>query len=119
MPLPKAIRRLTPDAVRESVLLRAVGVGTGLIPPRTMHTDAESALLARLAAGRSRAVEIGVYEGSSAVVLARALPPDATLHLIDPFTANATLRPGQSGTERATRRVVERAARARGGPALH
>ncbi len=116
MPLPKSIRRLTPESVRESVTLRAIGVGTGLIPPRTMHSEAESALLARLAIGRRRAVEIGVYEGSSAVVLTRALPVAAELHLIDPFTANATLRPGQSGTERATRRVVGRAVRERGGP---
>lgn len=115
--LPKAVRRLTPDRVRESVLLRALAVGSGAIPPRTMHSPAESALLAELAAGRERLVEIGVYEGSSAVVLARAAAPGATLHLIDPFTGTA-LRPGQRGTERATRRVVSRAARERGGPRL-
>jgi predicted O-methyltransferase YrrM len=80
-----------------------------------MHTPDEAALLARLAAGRRRAVEIGVYEGSSAVVLAASLPPDATLHLVDPFTGNA-LRAGWRATEGATRRVVARAVRERGGP---
>ena len=115
MPLPKAIRRLTPDRVRESVLLRALAVGSGLIPPRTMHSPAESALLGELAAGRRTLVEIGVYEGSSAAVLARSAPAEATLHLIDPFT-NTALRPGQRGTEAASRRVVGRVARERGGP---
>lgn len=82
-----------------------------------MHTAAESALLAALAAGRRTLVEIGVYEGSSAVVLAGAAPLDATLHLIDPFT-NTALRPGQRGTETATKRVVARAARRHGGPRI-
>jgi hypothetical protein len=54
-----------------------------------------------------------VYEGSSAVVLAGALPADATLHLIDPFGENPTLLPGWAGVEAATRRVVGRAARRR------
>jgi hypothetical protein len=48
------------------------------------------------------------------VVLAGALPADATLHLIDPFGENPTLLPGWAGVERATRRVVGRAARRRG-----
>jgi predicted O-methyltransferase YrrM len=74
-----------------------------------MHSIAESAMLAELARGRRSVVEIGVYEGSSAVVLCEALEPDATLHLVDPFSENA-LRPGWRGTESATRRVVERAA---------
>ena len=117
MSLPLAVRRLTPDRVRESVLLRALAVGSGLIPPRTMHSEAESALLAELAAGRRRLVEIGVYEGSSAIVLARAAPPEATLHLVDPFV-NTALRPGQRGTKHATRRVVRRAVAGRAGPKL-
>ena len=115
MALPKAVRRLTPDRVRHNVRLRALAVGSGLIPPRTMHSPRESALLAELADGRRTVVEIGVYEGSSAIVLCRAMPVDGTLHLIDPFTGNA-LRPGQRGTEAATRRVVARAAAERGGP---
>jgi len=117
MALPKALRRLTPDVLRHDVRLRALAVGSGAIPPRTMHTRAEAALLAGLAAGRRRAVEIGVYEGSSALLLCRALPRDATLHLIDPFTNNA-LRPGWRATEGATRRVVARAAARHGGPRI-
>lgn len=119
MPLPQAVRRFAPDRLRYSVRLRALAVGSGLVPPRSMHSAAESALLAELASGRKTAVEIGVYEGSSAVVLADALPADATLHLVDPFGANSTLLPGWAGVEGATRRVVGRAARRRGaGPRL-
>ena len=80
-----------------------------------MHSDAEAALLARLAPGRRTVVEIGTYEGSSAVVFARAMDADATLHLIDSYEGNALLF-GWKGTERATRRVMERATRERGGP---
>ena len=103
MPLPKAIRRLTPDPLRHDVRLRAIGVGSGLIPPRLMHTREEADLLADLAAGRRTAVEIGVYEGSSALVLARALPVDAVLHLIDPFVDSRGLATGWRGTAWATR----------------
>ena len=118
MPLPKAIRRLTPDRLRHDVRLRALGVGSGLIPPRLMHTGPEADLLAELSADRRTAVEIGVYEGSSALVLARSLPVDAVLHLIDPFVDSRGLAAGWRGTAWATRRVVDRAVRARGGPTV-
>jgi hypothetical protein len=118
VPLPKAIRRLTPDRVRHDVRLRALGLGSGLIPPRLMHTRPEADLLAELAAGRRTAVEIGVYEGSSALVLARALPVDAVLHLIDPFVDSRGLAAGWRGSAWATRRVIERSVRQRGGPTV-
>lgn len=115
MPLPKALRRLTPDSLRDDPRLRAVAVGAGLIPPRTMHSDGESALLERLAAGRRRVVEVGVYEGASAIRFVRVLGGDAELHLIDPFGEHPTaLRPGARATAGATKRVVARAAAARG-----
>ncbi len=119
MPLPKAIRRMAPDRVRDDPRLRALAVGTGVIPPRTMHSADEAALLAELARGRRRVVEIGVFEGSSAIVLCDVLEPGAELHLIDPFghQPNA-LREGAAATEWATRRVVERAARRMSGPRL-
>jgi predicted O-methyltransferase YrrM len=81
-----------------------------------MHSDGEAALLRELAAGRRRVVEIGVYEGSSAVVLCDVLGREAELHLIDPFGHHsAALPPGWGATERASKRVVARAARG-GGP---
>jgi predicted O-methyltransferase YrrM len=118
MPLPKAIRRLTPDRIRHDVRLRALAVGTGVIPPRKMHTEPEADLLGELADGRRHAVEIGVYEGSSTLVLARHLPADAVLHLIDPFIDSSGLFAGWRGTAWATRRVVEGAVRRHGGPTL-
>src|SRR4051812_24951900 len=114
--LPQALRRAVPTRVRDDVRLRAVAVGAGLIPPRTMHSAAERSLLQRLARGVQRVVEIGVYEGSSAVAICEVLGPEAELHLIDPFGHHPTALPaGWGATERASRRVVARAAR-RGGP---
>jgi predicted O-methyltransferase YrrM len=119
MPLPKALRRLTPGRVRDDPRLRAVAVGTGVIPPRTMHSAQEAALLAEGARGRCRVVEIGVFEGSSAVVLCDVLEPSAELHLVDPFGHHPdALREGHAATEWATRRVVARAARRSSGPSV-
>ena len=98
--------------------LRALSVGSGLIPPRLMHTQAEADLLGELAAGRRAAVEIGVYEGSSALVLVRHLPQDAVLHLIDPFVDSRGLAAGWRGSAWASQRVVDRAVRERGGPTV-
>ena len=82
-----------------------------------MHSAGEAALLADLARGRRRVVEIGVFEGSSAVVLCDVLDPGAELHLIDPFGHQpSALREGAAATEWATRRVVERAASGRAAP---
>lgn len=116
MPLPRALRRLAPDRLRDDPRLRAPAVGSARVPPRTMHTEAEAGLLRSLARGAERVVEIGVCEGSSALVLLRALAPPATLHLVDPFGHQpGALRAGWAATAGATRRVVARAA-AGGGP---
>lgn len=112
VPLPKGLRLVTPDAIRDDVRVRALALGAGLIPPRTMHTAGEAALLGRLAANRRSAVEIGVYEGSSALVLVRSLPRDAVLHLIDPFVDSRGLAVGWRGSAWASRRTVARAAKA-------
>jgi predicted O-methyltransferase YrrM len=115
VPLPQALRRAVPDRLRDDPRLRAVAVGAGLIPPRTMHSAAERALLQRLARGAGRVVEIGVYEGSSAVALCEVLGSGAELHLIDPFGHHPTALPaGWGATEAASRRVVARAARGDG-----
>jgi predicted O-methyltransferase YrrM len=82
-----------------------------------MHSPNEAELLAELASGQRTVVEIGVYEGSSALVLCRALSPDADLHLIDPFVDESgwALPAGWGASASATRRVVARA----GGPRVH
>ena len=116
--LPKSVRRLAPVRLRDDPRVRAAAVGLGLIPPRTMHTAAEGQLLRELAHGQRHVVEIGVYEGSSALALLDALDADATLYLIDPFGHQpGALRAGWAATERTTRRVVTRAAAALDGRA--
>src|SRR3954451_12966097 len=115
--LPQALRRAVPERVRDDVRLRALAVGAGLIPPRTLHSDAERALLQELARDAARVVEIGVYEGASAAALCAAMRPDAELHLIDPFGHHPTALPaGWGAIEQASRRVVARAAHRHDGP---
>lgn len=110
--LPQTARWLVPERVRHDVRLRALSVGLGLIPPRAMHSTEEAALLARLAAGSRVVVEIGVYEGGSAVQVLRDMPADGELHLIDPFGKQPGALPRDwAATEWATRRAVARAAR--------
>ena len=120
MPLPKGLRSRTPNALRDNPRLRALALGAGLIPPRTMHAPEEAALLAQLADGQRTVVEIGVFEGSSSIVLCNTLGEDADLHLIDPFVDESgwALPAGWGASASATRRVVERAAR-ESGPRLH
>jgi predicted O-methyltransferase YrrM len=110
--LPRPLRRLTPNRLRDDVRLRALSVGLGLIPPRTMHSDQDARVLAGAAREARRALEIGVYEGSSAIALCAVLPAGAELHLVDPFGRHPDALPsGWGATEWATRRAVGRAAR--------
>jgi len=105
---------MTPERLRDDVRLRALAVGAGLIPPRTMHSAEDARVLLDAAHGARRVVEIGVYEGSSAVVLCEALGSDAELHLVDPFGRHPDALPsGWGATEWATRRAVARALRRR------
>lgn len=116
MQLPHLLRRATPAGLKHNVRLRAVAVGSGLIPPRAMHSGDEAALLQRLCKGRRRVVELGVYEGGSAALLAGWMDAGSDLHLVDPFGEHPDALPaGWGALEAATRRVVARAARRRSG----
>jgi predicted O-methyltransferase YrrM len=119
--LPQALRRQTPTRVRDDVRLRALALGLGLIPPRTMHSAEDARVLLDAARGARSVVEIGVYEGASALALLAILDRDAELHLIDPFGSRPDALPsGWAANEWATRRAVARARRRRrGGPAIH
>jgi MMP 1-O-methyltransferase len=113
--LPQALRSLTPTRLRDDVRLRALAVGLGLIPSRTMHSAADVRVLLDAARGARRAVEIGVYEGASALALYDTLAPGAELHLIDPFGSHPDALPrGWGASEWATRRSLARAVRRRG-----
>jgi predicted O-methyltransferase YrrM len=117
-PLPARLRGLTPDRLRDDPRLRALALGLGVIPPRAMHSDADVALLLDAARGARRVVEIGVYEGGSALALCAALAPGAELHLVDPFGRRPDALPsGWGASEWATRHVVARAVRRRGAQA--
>jgi hypothetical protein len=109
---------MAPRRLRDDVRLRALTVGLGLVPPRTMHSAADASILSSLARSARRTVEIGVYEGSSALVLCDALSDTAELHLIDPFGRHRDALPaGWGATEWATRRVLRHAV-ARDGPRI-
>jgi predicted O-methyltransferase YrrM len=113
--LPQTLRSLAPERLRDDVRLRALGVGIGLIPPRVMHSDEDARVLLDAARGARRVVEIGVYEGASALLLCDALGPDAQLHLIDPFGTHPDALPsGWGAIEWATRRSLARAVRRAG-----
>ncbi len=117
-PLPARLRGLTPDRLRDDPRLRALALGLGVIPPRAMHSDADVGLLLDAARGARRVVEIGVYEGGSALALCAALAPGTELHLVDPFGRRPDALPsGWGASERVTRRVVARAVRRRGAQA--
>ncbi len=110
--VPQTLRSLAPERLRDDVRLRALGVGLGLIPPRTMHSAEDARVLLGAARGARRVVEIGVYEGASALTLLDALGAGAELHLIDPFGRRPDALPsGWGATEWATRRVLARAER--------
>lgn len=120
--LPQALRGLTPAHLRDDVRLRALALGFGLIPPRIMHSQDDARVLLDAARGARRVVEIGVYEGASALALLDALGPGAELHLIDPFGSHPDALPGGWGaSEWATRRALARAVRRRGehAPSVH
>ena len=112
--LPPAARSRVPAGLRDDVRLRAAAVGLGLIPPRTMHSPADASVLLDAARGARRVVEIGVYEGASALLLLEELGAEAELHLIDPFGRRPDALPaGWGASEWATRRLVARHARRR------
>lgn len=116
--LPSVLRRATPDRLRHSPVLRGVALRAGLVPPRVMHSPEEGAQLRALARGARRVVEIGVYEGGSAVALVEELGAGAELHLIDPYGEQPGALPaGWGATEPATKAVVARAAKRKGGQA--
>jgi predicted O-methyltransferase YrrM len=107
--LPAGIRRSVPIRVRDDVRLRALALASGLIPPRGMHSEEDLGVLCEAARGAARAVEIGVYEGASALVLMDVLGPRCELHLIDPFGHHPDALPsGWGASERATKRTVAR-----------
>jgi predicted O-methyltransferase YrrM len=120
--LPAGLRRSVPTSVRDDVRLRALALASGLIPARGMHSEDDLRVLCQAARGARLAVEIGVYEGASALALMEVLGADGELHLIDPFGHHRDALPsGWGASEWATRRTVARRARQLGAraPQVH
>jgi hypothetical protein len=120
MALPQTIRSLVPGGVRDHPAARSLALAAGLIPPRPMHSPAEAEVLRQLARGGACVVEIGVYEGSSAVVLCEVLGPNSVLHLIDPFIdpVGWSLPRGWRAAPFATQRAMRRYGGGAHGPRL-
>ena len=116
MPLPEGLRHRAPERLRRNKTIRQLALRTGLVTPRYAHSPAETELLQRLAAGRRRAVLVGVHEGSCALSLVDGLPQGADLHLVEEFTHTAGWR--ENWDEHAVKALVSRAAKRRGGPRL-
>lgn len=57
----------------------------GTAYPQTQVTPREQELLRQYSQGKSRLVEIGVFEGSTTRLLAEAMASDAELFAVDPF----------------------------------
>jgi predicted O-methyltransferase YrrM len=69
------------------VLTHLIKYRFGLDDAQTQTTQNERDCITRHAAGKSRAVEIGVFEGVTTGVIASALPEHAELFGVDPFIA--------------------------------
>ena len=52
--LPQRVRSLVPERIRDAPRLRALAVGAGVIPPRTMHSQAEADRVWRAAMEHNR-----------------------------------------------------------------
>lgn len=78
----------------------------GLVEATSQTNEAERAALARYAAGANKALEIGTYQGVSAVVIAQALAPGGVLYCVDPWPArNGKADPNWLICERTLRRA--------------
>ncbi len=56
-----------------------------LAMPHTGTIESELAVIEKMAAGKKTALEIGTYQGMSAVRIARALAPGGRLYCVDPW----------------------------------
>ena len=66
----------------------------GLAKAETQTSEAERDCLARVAAGKKRLVEIGVWHGVTTCRLRKAMCPDGLLFAVDPYPV------GRSGLQR-------------------
>jgi predicted O-methyltransferase YrrM len=93
------------QSLQRRTILRLVLWRLGMLKPQTQTTNSERACIRRHAMGRSRLVEIGVFNGVTTLELRKAMAPDGKLWAVDPFYAG---RLGFSVDEVISRSVVNR-----------
>jgi predicted O-methyltransferase YrrM len=71
--------------MKGQALLHALKVIFYLEKPNSQTTQAERLCLQKYVSGKKRLVEIGMYEGLTTAVIARAMKPNAEFYAIDPF----------------------------------
>lgn len=71
--------------MKGGALLHFLKFSLGLERAHTQTTEKERGLIAEYAAGKTCAVEIGVYEGVNTITIAKAIDAGARLYGIDPF----------------------------------
>jgi predicted O-methyltransferase YrrM len=105
--MPETLKRITPEPLWRALKLCATALR--LRPPRVMLAPRDVAMLEKWGRNRRSLVEIGVFEGGSALRLRRVMDPAARLALIDPFVPDSVS--GLRGSYRISRLVVNRCRR--------
>lgn len=109
MSLREKVKCIVPAPLWEA--LKFVATAMGVRRPHVMLTERDIAMLEKWGRDRRSLVEIGIFEGGSAVILRRVMSPEATLTLIDPFVPDSIS--AMRGSYRISRVVVNCARRGR------
>ena len=105
----ETLKRITPEPLWQA--LKFCATALRLRPPCVMLMLRDVAMLEKWGDARRSLVEIGVFEGGSALRLRRVMDPAATLTLIDPFVPDSVS--GVRGSYWISRTVVNRSRRGR------
>jgi predicted O-methyltransferase YrrM len=97
------LKKIVPRPVWE--WLKWPATALGLRQPHVHLTPRDITLLEKWGRDRRALLEIGVFEGGSALILRRVMHPTGTLHLVDPFIPTES---DMVGSERVSRVVVNR-----------
>lgn len=101
------LKRILPVSVWRGLQFCATVIG--LRQPCVMLSERDFEMLKRWGRDRRALVEIGVFEGGSALALRRAMHPEATLTMIDPFVPDSVS--GKRGSPSISRVVAGRCRR--------
>jgi predicted O-methyltransferase YrrM len=105
----ETLKKITPAPLWQSA--KVVATALRLRKPHVMLTSHDIAMLEKWGTNRRWLLEIGVFEGGSALILRRVMHPDATLTVIDPFVPDSIS--GMRGSLAISKLVVNREKRGR------